>query len=200
MSRAATFILLFCLTFNSFSGVVIMDTYIAFLRGINVSGQKIIKMEALRDAFLREGFTGVKTYIQSGNVLFNSTGLSGSELPNRLEGLIVENFGFHTDVILRSRNEIESVLKALEIIYSEREGEQKLYISFLKNAFSGNISLPLFSKHGDVEIIYHNTRDFISLSHLHKGTYGFPNAFIEKFTGIPATTRNPQTLRKILDL
>ena len=200
MSRAATFMLLFCLTFDSFSGLVIMDTYIAFLRGINVSGQKIIKMETLREAFLREGFTGVKTYIQSGNVLFSSNGSSATELVIRVERLIVENFGFHTDVILRSRTEIESVLKALEIKYSERSEEQKLYVSFLKNAFNGNISLPLFSKNSEVEIIYHNTRDFFSISHLYKGVYGFPNAFIEKYTGIPATTRNPQTLRKILDM
>lgn len=177
-----------------------MEFYVAFLRGINVSGQKIIKMEALREAFMREGFTGVKTYIQSGNVLFSRSGSSESELINQVERLIVENFGFHTEVILRSRDEIESVLKALENKHSERVGEQKLYISFLKNAFSGNLSLPLFSKNSDVEIIYHNSRDFISLSHLHKGAYGFPNAFIEKFTGIPATTRNPQTLQKILDL
>ncbi len=177
-----------------------MEFYVAFLRGINVSGQKIIKMEALREAFMRAGFTGVKTYIQSGNVLFSRSGSSESELINQVERLIVENFGFHTEVILRSRDEIESILKALENKHSERVGEQKLYISFLKNAFIGNPSLPLFSKNSDVEIIYHNSRDFISLSHLHKGAYGFPNAFIEKYTGIPATTRNPQTLQKILDL
>lgn len=177
-----------------------MDSYVAFLRGINVSGQKIIKMEALREAFMREGFTGVKTYIQSGNVLFNRVALSETELVIQVERLIVENFGFHTDVILRSMGEIELVLKTLENELSGRVGDQKLYITFLKSAFHGNISLPLFSKHSDVEIIYHNNRDFISLSHLHKGTYGFPNAFIEKYTGIPATTRNPQTLQKILDL
>lgn len=177
-----------------------MDFYVAFLRGINVSGQKIIKMEALREAFLREGFTGVKTFIQSGNVIFNRTGSSEHDLINQVESLITGNFGFHTDVILRSSDEIESVLKVLENEHSGRVGDQKLYITFLKNAFYGNISLPLFSKHGDVEVIFHNTRDFISLSHLHKGTYGFPNAFIEKYTGMPATTRIPQTLQKILDL
>ena len=102
-------------------------------------------------------------------MLFSSNGSSATELVIRVERLIVENFGFHTDVILRSRTEIESVLKALEIKYSERSEEQKLYISFLKNAFNGNISLPLFSKNSEVEIIYHNTRDFFSISHLHKG-------------------------------
>jgi len=177
-----------------------MDTYVAFLRGINVSGQKIVNMEALREAFLREGFTGVKTYIQSGNVLFSSNGSSAAELVIRVERLIVENFGFHTDVILRSKDEIARVLNVLENEYPGLGRVQKLYISFLKTDFQGNIILPLFSKHLDVEIIYHNTREFISLSHLHKGTYGFPNAFIEKYTGIPATTRNPQTLQKILDL
>jgi uncharacterized protein (DUF1697 family) len=48
-----------------------MERYIAFLRGINVSGQKLIKMDALRKAFIEEGFPEGKTFIQSGNLFFN---------------------------------------------------------------------------------------------------------------------------------
>jgi len=177
-----------------------MGIYVAFLRGINVSGQKIIKMEALRQAFVKAGFADVQTYIQSGNVLFNKNGYADNELVSRIDGLIEDNFGFRTDVILRSKDEIQSVLNLLKINTRETADQQKLYITFLKNAFQGELILPLFSKHNDVEIISHNTRDFISVSHPYKGTYGFPNAFIEKLTGVPATTRNPQTLQKILDL
>jgi hypothetical protein len=82
----------------------------------------------------------------------------------------------------------------------ESGGDRKYYITFLKAEYYEPLIFPLFSKNKDVEVIYQNKKDFISVSNLFKGSYGFPNAFIEKLTGIPATTRNPDTLKKILDL
>jgi len=177
-----------------------MERYIAFLRGINVSGQKIIKMESLRKAFAEEGFTEVKTYIQSGNVIFNSDDQDIEKLIQRIEDLIENHFGFRTDVILRSHIDIESVLNSLQISRLESGEDGKYYITFLKEEYNEPLIVPLFSKNKDVEVIYQNKKDFISVSNLFKGSYGFPNAFIEKLTGIPATTRNPDTIKKILEL
>ena len=177
-----------------------MDQYIAFLRGINVSGQKLIKMEALRKAFTEAGFGNVKTYIQSGNVIFDSDETDTKKLTLHLEDVIEKSFGFQTDVILRKHSDIESILNSLQISKAESGEERKYYITFLKDESSVKILLPSFSKNRDVEIIYHNCTDFISISSLFKGNFGFPNAFIEKSTGIPATTRNPITLGKILQI
>ena len=65
-----------------------MERYIAFLRGINVSGQKIIKMETLRKVLSEAGFSDVQTYIQSGNVLFSSQVQDMSFLVLAIENLI----------------------------------------------------------------------------------------------------------------
>ena len=177
-----------------------MEQYVAFLRGINVSGQKLIKMEALRKVLTESGFTDVKTYIQSGNLLFNSEVQDTNNLILTIENLIEKHFGFHTDVILRKLFEIENVLKSLETCRLKPEDERKYYVTFAKEEFSVQIDVPLFSKNQDVEIIYRNSKDFISVSTEFKGNFGFPNSFIEKLTGIPATTRNPNTLEKILKL
>lgn len=178
-----------------------MGRYIAFLRGINVSGQKNIKMELLRKAFADAGFSDVKTYIQSGNVIFNSERKEDFRImTGRIEDLIWKSFGFRTDVIIRKSTDIESVINSLMSIKPESGEEKKYYITFLKEEYSKTFTEPLFSKNNDVEVIYHNQKDFVSISKLHKGVYGFPNAFIEKLTGIPATTRNPTTLGKILEL
>ncbi len=177
-----------------------MGRYLAFLRGINVSGQKLIKMEALRKAFTEAGFGNVKTYIQSGNVILNSDEADTKKLSLLLEDLIEKSFGFRTEVILRRHSDIESILNSLQISKAESGEERKYYITFLKDESSVKISLPSFSKNRDVEIIYQNNKDFVSISSLFKGNFGFPNAFIEKITGIPATTRNPITLRKILQI
>jgi uncharacterized protein (DUF1697 family) len=177
-----------------------MGKYVAFLRGINVSGQKLIKMEALRKAFTETGFADVKTYIQSGNVIFESDVTDTKKLNLLLEGLIEKSFGFRTDVILRTHSDIESILNSLQISREKLSEERKYYITFLKEAYSEPFTIPLFSKNKDVEVIYHNRMEFVSISTLYKGQYGFPNAYIEKLTGIPATTRNPLTLGKILEL
>jgi len=177
-----------------------MGRYIAFLRGINVSGQKLLKMAALRQAFTEAGIAGVKTYIQSGNVIFDSTETDGEKLSRHLEDLIEKSFEFRTDVILRRHSDIESILNSLQISKAESCEEKKYYLTFLKEECPVAIPLPSLSKNRDVEIIYHNNKDFVSISSLFKGNFGFPNAFIEKLTGIPATTRNPITLGKILEL
>ena len=177
-----------------------MGRYVAFLRGINVSGQKLIKMEALRKAFAETGFVDVKTYIQSGNVIFDSEVTDTKKLTLRLEDLIEQSFGFRTDVILRRHNDIESILNSLQTSREKHPDENKYYITFLKEAYSEPFTMPLFSKNNDVVVTYHNRMEFVSISKLYKGQYGFPNAYIEKLTGIPATTRNPLTLGKILEL
>ena len=62
-----------------------MERYIAFLRGINVSGQKLIKMEELRKHFEIPGLKNVATYIQSGNVLFDATETDELKLRKKIE-------------------------------------------------------------------------------------------------------------------
>lgn len=177
-----------------------MIRYIAFLRGINVSGQKIIKMETLRQVITEAGFDNVKTYIQSGNLLFDSIEISSNKLTLRLEELIEKAFGFRTDVILRKLTDIETIVKYLQKFPMQSDEEKKYYITFLKNVFPEKLEIPVFSKNGDVEIFRQDENNLFTVNTLYKGNYGFPNAFIEKLTRIPATTRNPVTLAKILEL
>jgi uncharacterized protein (DUF1697 family) len=177
-----------------------VERYIAFLRGINVSGQKIIKMDALRTVFSGAGYTGVKTYIQSGNILFDTEDQDSTQLIQRLENLVEKSFGFRTDFILRKLSDIENLVNSSLFSTLKPNDVKKYYITFLKSEFTEPLTLPILSRNKDVEIIYNNTLDFISVSTIYKGNYGFPNSFIEKLTGIPATTRNPNTLEKLLKL
>lgn len=177
-----------------------MVRYIAFLRGVNVSGQKIIKMEALRSVLVAGGFIEVKTYIQSGNILFSTDLQDDIQLILQLENLIEKEVGFRTDVILRKVTDIESIVSSALFNSLRKDTGEKYYITFLKHEYPEPLTIPMFSKNKDVEVIHQNYMDLYSISRLHNGTYGFPNSFIEKLTGIPATTRNPNTLEKILKL
>ena len=69
-------------------------TYVALLRGINLSGHKIVKMDQLRKTFEVLGFENVKTYIQSGNVIFKGPLQAPVSLAKRIEEKVLRQFGF----------------------------------------------------------------------------------------------------------
>lgn len=177
-----------------------MERYIAFLRGVNVSGKKIIKMEQLRKVISDAGFFNVKTYIQSGNLLFDTDEKETLKLQVLIENLVETSFGFRTDSILRRLADIEVIVNSPFFSQLKSDDEKKYFITFLKTDITIPIDLPLFSKNKDVEIFRCDGKEMFSVCTLHKGVFGFPNALIEKITGTPATTRNPLTLKKLLEL
>ena len=88
-----------------------MSRYVALLRGINVGGKNLIKMPALKACFEANGFEDVATYIQSGNVLFSSTGAKAADLTERIEEMLAETFGYEATVVVRSRTQMRAVVE-----------------------------------------------------------------------------------------
>ena len=82
------------------------STYVALLRGINLSGHKIVKMDRLRKDFEDLGFGEVKTYIQSGNVVFNAPARDPVSLAKKIEEKIVRQFGFPVPVLVKTAAEV----------------------------------------------------------------------------------------------
>ena len=109
-----------------------MKKFIALLRGINVSGQKKIKMSELKSLLEKAGFQDVITYIQSGNVIFSSNEKSGEKLVKKISSEIKRRFGFDVQVIILTLKEIEYTLKNNPFIKRKKESE-RLYVTFLSN-------------------------------------------------------------------
>jgi len=87
-----------------------MKSYIALLRGINVSGQKLIKMAELRLALEKAGFENLNTYIQSGNIVFQSEVSKTEDLALRIKAVILEKFGFDVSTQVLLKDELESII------------------------------------------------------------------------------------------
>lgn len=87
--------------------------YVALLRGINVGGKNKVDMKRLKNAFESVGMTEVRTYINSGNVIFSSTSRSRSGLAETIESAITKTFGLEIPVIVRDLKNIRTVVKAL---------------------------------------------------------------------------------------
>lgn len=172
--------------------------WLALLRGINVGGKKVIPMADLRGIFDAAGFAGVTTYIQSGNVLFDSSESRGPKLERELEEHLARSLGYEVPVVLRTVEEVRGLVGSEPFAGRPSGPDVKWYAAFLKEAPRETLSLPLYSPKRDLELFRLVGRDALLLSHRIGGSFGFPNNFLEEELGIVATTRNWNTVCKMV--
>ena len=180
-----------------------MSLYLALLRGINVSGKKIIKMEDLRRLMEASGYTDVKTYIQSGNIVFGSNIKSKSVIAKAIEEIIEKNYGFDVSVFVINRNNLEKAIDDNPYVDGREEepaGFKKLYVTFLSDVPSAeNFEKLQQAPIGDdlievkEDILYFKLESKASDSKL-------SNNLIESKLKVRATTRNWNTTLKLLSM
>jgi uncharacterized protein (DUF1697 family) len=105
-------------------------THVALLRGLNVGGKNILPMSDLRALFTAAGCRDVRTYIQSGNVIFTADADAIASLPEAVAARITERFGFRTPVILRTGAELADVIRHNPFI-AQGAATEELHVSFL---------------------------------------------------------------------
>jgi len=104
------------------------------LRGVNLGGQKILKMEALRALYESLRFDDVATFIQSGNIVFRTKERDLSKICKRIGGGIEKNFGFRPEVILRTTEEMRGVIARNPFAARKEIEPSKLLVWFLPAA------------------------------------------------------------------
>jgi uncharacterized protein (DUF1697 family) len=178
-----------------------MIRYVAFLRAINVAGQNLIKMDELRRIFTSMGLHNVRTYIQSGNVIFDHPSTNPDGLQKKIEKTLRGVLGYEVKVILRPLTEIEAIV-ARNPFRKIKPGADVvgLFVVFLSDDPKTRPRLPLVSTTENVEVFELKDRAaFIVCRRKKNGLFGFPNKFVEKELGVAGTTRNITTVRKIVD-
>lgn len=95
--------------------------YIALLRGINVGGNSLIKMAALKACLARDGLEDVKTYIASGNIIFSSTEADQEELAAKINKSIKAEFGLDVSVLVLSEVQYEKIVKDIPEDFGSKE-------------------------------------------------------------------------------
>ncbi|MCW4042501.1 MAG: DUF1697 domain-containing protein [Candidatus Bathyarchaeota archaeon] len=173
-----------------------MAKYVAFLRGINIIGHNILKMEELRQQINSLGFKNVSTYKQSGNIIFETSDKSNS-INKKIQRELYRLLGVDVKVFLRTMIEVEEILQ-LNPFKKVKSNTSKLYVTFLPTELSRKPRLPLKSTNKDVEVILLRKCEAFSLAYKKKGRFGYPNNFIEKKFNILASTRNWKTIKGIV--
>jgi uncharacterized protein (DUF1697 family) len=111
-----------------------MSTYITMVRGINVGGAKKVLMKDLAALYESCGFTNVRTYVQSGNVILDSSEKNPDAIAKTVEKKIERKYKFHVDVVVRTGKDLEKVIAGNP--FSKKHGTDiiRLYVTFLPDA------------------------------------------------------------------
>lgn len=173
-----------------------MTRYVAFLRAVNVGGRQV-KMEALRALLEQAGLKNVKTYIQSGNVIFDS-GAKGIALEPKIEQLLKKNLGFDVPTCIRSMAEIQAVLDNNPYPGVVPDKDLQIYIAFLQTHPGKEAAAVLETLQNDIETYRMHNREVYVLMKKNTGAPPFSNNYLEKKLGLVATTRNLATVSKML--
>ena len=180
-----------------------METYISILRGINVSGHKLIKMDALKKLFEDLSFKNIRTYIQSGNVIFETKKVDTKNLEAKIEKQIFKTFGFEVLVLVKEKNEWKTVLNNNPFLKNRNEDISKLHVTFLSSEpEQTNIDNILQTKFNNDEFIILEKIIYLFCPDGY-GNTKLSNNFFENKLKVSATTRNWKTiieLNKLTDL
>ena len=174
--------------------------YIALLRGINVSGQKKIAMKDLALLFESMQFSGIQTYIQSGNVLFTSPTQKEEKLTEKIEQTLAKKFGFEVQVVIRTLNEWEKLSKNHPFLRKEQTGKDGRYVTLLRDT-PDKKALPALTPYcSEGEEFVAAGREIYLSYPAGFGKTKLTNQIIEKKLGTVATTRNWNTVQAIRNL
>ena len=177
-----------------------MQTYLALLHGINVSGHKMIKMDLLRKALLELDFKIIATYIQSGNIIFESSIANSKGLEKSIADKIYQHFGFDVPVTVLLPKELKSVIDQNPFSDENLADPKQPYVAFLSNT-------PVLEDIKILQAINFGRDKFVTVGKTlyiwyadSAGNTKLTNSIIENKLKLKATSRNWKTVLKLYEL
>jgi uncharacterized protein (DUF1697 family) len=177
-----------------------MTAYIVMLRSVNVSGHNTVKMEVLRGLCQGLGFRNVETYVQSGNIAFQTVSENPTALSKRIGETILRSFGFETPVIVRASKEMRNIVANNPFLKERGVDSSKLHVTFLSETAQRE-SVKKLEK-----LATSPDRFFTALREIYlycPGGYGqtkLSNNAIERALSVRATTRNWKTTNVLFEM
>ena len=177
-----------------------MTKYLALLRGINVSGHNMIKMDALKKMLENMGFQNVETYIQSGNVFLESEEENAASIGFKIKQEIAKVFGYDVPVIMVSKSDLELCFKNNSFLKEKACDSKKLYVAFISKELTPSAINELkISNFKPDQAAIDTTRIYIKYA-IGAGKTNLDQKYIEKKLNVVATIRNWNTVTKLLEL
>ena len=177
-----------------------MTTHLALLRGINVSGHSMIKMDALKTTLENIGFRNVETYIQSGNVFVDSEEENAAAVGFKIKQEIFKIFGHEVPVVVIGKADLEACFKNNAYLKEQEVDTKKLYVAFISTTLSSTSMNDLrISQFKPDEASIDGNKIFIKYA-VGAGKTRFDQKYIEKKLNVIATIRNWNTVTQLLKM
>jgi uncharacterized protein (DUF1697 family) len=177
-----------------------MTTHLALLRGINVSGHNMMKMEALKTMLENLGFTNVRTYLQSGNVFVDTDEESASKVGFMIKQEIFKVFGHEVPTIVITKEDLELCFKNNPYFKEKDVDSKKLYVAFVSTTLKKeNINDLKISQFKPDEASIDGNRIFIKYD-IGAGKTRLEGKYIEKKLNVIVTMRNWNTVTNLLSM
>lgn len=177
-----------------------MTTHLALLRGINVSGHNMIKMEALKTTLENIGFQNVQTYVETGNVFVDTDEENASKVGFQIKQEIFKVFGHDVSVIIIGKEDLEACFKNNPFLKEKDVDLKKLYVAFISIALrSDSINDLKISQFKPDEASIDASRIYIKYA-VGAGKTRFDQKYIEKKLNVTAIIRNWNTISQLLKM
>ncbi len=177
-----------------------MPTYVSMLRGINVSGQKLIKMGTLKKLYEALGFENVITYVQSGNVVFKSENQNSTLLEQILSDKIKDDFGYEVFVFVMTVEQLNNIVERNPLVNGADKVISSMYVTFLSidPDMIGKEAIEV-KKQDDEDLVFSNQAVYLYCPNGY-GRTKLTNKLIESKLNVVATTRNWKTVNAMLEI
>ncbi len=177
-----------------------MYTYLSLLRGINVSGQKSIKMLDLKALYETLQFTNVTTYIQSGNVVFKSTETNTQKIAELISNAIKTQYHFDVPVTVITATNLYDIAHNNTYVINNNHSIETLHVTLLNTSPTiDKLTLLSAGNYGADAYIINNTTVYLHCPSGY-GTTKLSNNYLEAKLKTSATTRNWKTILKLLEI
>ncbi len=175
-------------------------TYVGLLRGINVAGHSTIKMEELREACLELRFDEVRTYLQSGNIIFTAPAETAEQLSEKIKEMLLRKFRLAVTVIVKTPEELLHIIEGNPFLKQRGIDASKLHVTFLARVPEDAALKSLQRLSAAPDQFRCSGKDIYLYCPDGYGRSKLSNNAFEKLLAVSATTRNWNTVTKLHEL
>jgi uncharacterized protein (DUF1697 family) len=177
-----------------------MKPYIALLRGINVSSQKTIRMADLKAHLDELGWEGIRTYIQSGNIVFKTADVNPVQLAKKIKQKLQDKYGFEVPTLILEPRELKHIIHNNPFTRDPETAEDRLYVTFLFDTPREDLVSKLQElKQANEQFVFDDKIIFLHYPDGYGRAVMNNNAF-ERGLKVEATTRNWKTVNKLYEM
>lgn len=176
------------------------NLFVALLRGVNVGGNNMISMSSLKKSFEATGFTNVTTYINSGNIIFETKEKDARKLEKKIEQMLSREYQLNSKVVVRSLPEMEQLVQNLPRSWSSGDSSWRYNVMFLRHTIDSEAILSELPPNSEIEQVVYRPGTLLWSAQVESITRTQMSKLSGRKVFQDMTVRNLNTTKKLYEL